>query len=170
MTGPYHCSKCDQTHKSGAKFEAHKQFATQGAPVKQAKKTSTPVQPQGHSTGTISTVDHAIEARVARIEDQLREVTRQLVSLRDMVMKSIEAGPEITCESVLAAAKRMSSGRLTPLDDLRRVVNPSNNDVVDRQLRDCLVQLMEQNKIILQEMAGSYQVKVRTDVFGGFKA
>lgn len=172
MAGKYYCTKCNKNHQSGKLFTEHAAYAAEQPPVapKKERATSTTRTTASTAGAGATRASPALEGRVQRLEDQLQEVTRQLVALRDVVMRNIDTGASIGCDKVLAEARRLSRGQLVPIDELRRAVNPAGLDSLDRRLRECLAQLMETNKIILQEMHGNFKLTLRTDVFGGFKA
>ncbi len=108
-------------------------------------------------------------ARIIALEAQVQELRRQFIDLRDSIARG-GAGEVLNCATVLQAARSLSNKILTPLDELRRNINPAGAGNVDQQLRECLTQLMEEGKVHLQEMKSEFQVRIRTDLFGGFKA
>jgi len=169
--------------KKGAKKAAKK--AAKTAAKKAAKKASakpraqkslevvtrtTTVKPKPKRSATLEQIPPDITGRVAALESQFQELTRQFIELRAMVARGETEKGQLDCQKVLQTARQISNKVLKPLDELRKALNPAKSDNIDKRLRECLTELLAEEKLQLQEMRSDFQVQIRTDVFGGFKA
>jgi len=159
MADKYYCTKCKKKHQSGEIYKEHRQYAGNELPESQVENRQ-----------SIEARLQDSEKQLKDVTSQLKEVTSQLISLRDVVMRNIEPDANFNADQVLKEAKRLSRGKLTSFDELQRVFNPDKTESLDKKLREYLIQLMDENKITMQEMKSVFKVSLRTDIFGGFKA
>lgn len=108
--------------------------------------------------------------RMSVLEKQVQELTIQFTELRANISRRSEISEKLDPILVWKTAQNLSKSILTPLDELQKMINPDHIPIFDKQLRDCLVDLMDDGKIQLQEMKSQFQIQIRTDIFGGFKA